>query len=60
LADRSIEKMPEEDDGHICTYTVDKDDRNFKYCVYCKRVRYRTDEEVADEYANKLERKLNG
>lgn len=52
--------MPEEDQGHICIYTKDKGDRNFKYCIYCGRVKYRTDEEIVGDYGTKLERKLRG
>ena len=54
------EPMPDEDDGHFCTYTRDKDDPNFKYCIYCGRVKYRTNEEIIGEYGTQLERKLRG
>lgn len=52
--------MPDEDIGHICTYTKDKGDRNFKYCIYCKRVKYRTNAEITGDYGTELERKLRG
>ena len=58
--DQTLDTMPDEDVGHVCTYTKDSDDPNFKYCIYCSRVKYRTDEELIDEYATKLERKLRG
>lgn len=39
-------RMPEENIGHVCTYVRDSDDPNFKYCIYCGRVRYRTNAEI--------------
>lgn len=51
---------PDEDIGHVCIYTVDKDDRNFKYCVYCNRVVYRSDEEIMHEYNLAVKRGLGG
>ena len=57
---QSVDEMPEENNGHTCIYVVDDGDRNFKYCVYCLRVRYRTDAELMEDYATRLERKLRG
>jgi len=59
LAHRKV-IYPPEDEGHICIYIVDEEDRNFKICVYCDRVVYRTDEEITGDYTTILERKLNG
>lgn len=52
--------MPDEDIGHLCTYVRDKDDPNFKYCIYCGRVKYRTNDEIMGEAGVQIERKLRG
>ena len=58
--DRDLDEMPEEDVGHTCIYTVDVEDRNFKYCFICSRVAWRTNEEIMAEHGILLERKLKG
>ena len=66
MANRQVEggwdttSNPDEDIGHVCIYTTDTEDRNFKYCVYCKRVVYRSDEEIMGEYNLALKRGLGG
>lgn len=52
--------MPDEDEGHLCIYTVDEEDRNFKVCVTCKRIVYRTDGEIQADTELLLERTLRG
>lgn len=54
------EPMVERDVGHICTYIVDEEDRNFKVCIYCGHTAYRTNEELLGDYQTLIERGLGG
>lgn len=60
MADRPLEQldtMVQENIGHTCIYTIDEEDRNFKYCIYCQRVVYRTDAEILLHYTDDDKRK---
>lgn len=60
LKDQTVDTMPEEDVGHICIYRTDIQDRNFKICITCDRVVYRTNEEIMKDHGIILERKIRG
>jgi hypothetical protein len=42
LADSTLDK-------HRHFFEVDEDDRNFKVCIHCGKVEYRTDKELVEE-----------
>jgi hypothetical protein len=52
--------MVDRDVNHICTYTVDEEDRNFKVCIYCGHIAYRTNDELMGDYNTLIERGLGG
>ena len=62
MADRQVSfevtPMAEENVGHTCIYIKDDEDRNFKICIECGHVAYRTDQELLNEYGNRIERIL--